>query len=503
MGSERHPKQYVSQHPQFSAGERASLESGFLSRSVWLKESYEFLSARDFYRDFFPVGSFEQSGHPGDGQERKPNGIISVLDPTHKGRSYNRILFDDFEMLDVVHGEQFAILAPVSYCGRRRLSSNAFYVYGFCIDLDDVTVQTMQDLFFQMENEVVPWATHIVNSGTGLHVYYRFETPIPIYGDIKRKQSLGRLKHALTDLVWNQYTSTSKNKQFQGIFQGYRVVGTQTKLGPDFLVEGYRIGNSPVTLAYLNEFVSRENQANFDDIKYVTRAEAKEKWPEWYQRRIVEQRSVGEYELDDIQKQRRRAWYDAWKKKIKKGAVDGNRYYCVGVLFNYAMKAEISIDEARKDAVDLLPYLNGLTRKEGNEFTLKDIEDAEKFYDKKYIRMGRQMIFEYTKIDIGKTKRNPRGKRLPRKPDKNGNCNVKVRATAVRDALHPDGSWRNKSGRPKGSGTKEHIVQEYFKLHPMATPTEAARSLGISRPTVYKYMNKSTEEDGTDNEKHF
>ena len=47
-----------------------------------------------------------------------------------------------------------------------------------------------------------------------------------------------------------------------------------------------------------------------------------------------------------------------------------------------------------------------------------------------------------------------------------------------------------KEGRPKGSGTKEDLVKEYIKDNPNANPTEIARNLGISRPTVYKYLKK-------------
>ena len=112
---------------------------------------------------------------------------------------------------------------------------------------------------------------------------------------------------------------------------------------------------------------------------------------------------MGDYKLTEEQRQRRRAWYDAWIARIKKGAFDGNRHYCIGVLFNYAMKAEIPLDDAYQDALELLPWLNSLTKKEGNEFTENDILDAVRYYDRKYIKMGRDGIQRLTKIDIGQT----------------------------------------------------------------------------------------------------
>lgn len=61
---------------------------------------------------------------------------------------------------------------------------------------------------------------------------------------------------------------------------------------------------------------------------------------------------------------------------------------------------------------------------------------------------------------------------------------------AIRDVIYPDGGWINIEGRPKGSGTKESLVKEYLSKNPTSTPTEIARELGISRTTVYKYLEK-------------
>lgn len=40
------------------------------------------------------------------------------------------------------------------------------------------------------------------------------------------------------------------------------------------------------------------------------------------------------------------------------------------------------------------------------------------------------------------------------------------RARAVQSIDYPDGSWRNKDGRPKGSGTAQKQVEEWRKNHP-------------------------------------
>ena len=213
----------------------------------------------------------------------------------------------------------------------------------------------IKDLLFEMENKILPQATYVVNSGTGLHVVYLFETPVPALPQYY--ESLNRLKQDLSNMIWNQYTSRDQKKQFQGIFQAFRVVGSPSKLGSDYRVSAYKVGPK-TTIHSLNEYADKENRCIFDDWDYTNLAEAEEEWPEWYFRRIVQGRPLGDYQLTEDQRIRRRAWYDAWIQRIMKGAFDGNRHYCIGVLFNYAMKAEIPLEEAYEDAMDLLPWLN-------------------------------------------------------------------------------------------------------------------------------------------------
>ena len=67
--------------------------------------------------------------------------------------------------------------------------------------------------------------------------------------------------------------------------------------------------------------------------------------------------------------------------------------------------------------------------------------------------------------------------------------------SSTRDVLYPDGSWRNRNGRPVGSGTKESVIKEYVEKHPGATVTEIAKAVGVSRTTVYKYSAAVTAAD--------
>lgn len=467
----KHPHQPGSSLLGRSAAELSALEYEFTQKQVLLMDWCTMVDPMVYYRDMFPAGSFEpfrEKGEPND--PRRPNGLITIMDDSgQRGRTHNRVVFDDLEEIQNNLDKDFVLIAPVGYSGRRRLSQYAYHLFGFVIDLDDVGPKQARDLLYQMQNGILPQATYVVNSGTGLHVVYLFEEPIPAMQQYY--ESLNRLKADISNQVWNSYTSRSKDKQSQGIFQAFRMVGSPSKLGADYRVTAFKAGPK-TTIHSLNEFADKENRCIFDDWNHTSLEEAQEQWPDWYQRRVVEQRPVGDYDLDEQQLQRRRSWYDAWLKRIRKGAIDGNRFYCVAVLFTYACKAEIPPTEAYQDALELLPWLDGLTASETNHFTEQDILDAMQYYDRKYIKLGRKGIKRMTQIDIGQTKRN--GKTRAQ--------HIKV-MNFYRDEIHGKTDWRNKDGRP----SKQTQVETWQAANPNGSKADCARETGIDPKTIRKW----------------
>lgn len=443
----------------------------------------------EYYRDMFPEGSFEtctweeridEAGNVTKvavtGIDQKPNGMISVInDKEQRGRSYTRIVFDDLEEIKNNMDQEKALISPIGFSGRKRQSKLAYCFFGMTIDLDNVGIDQLNDLIYQMQNGVLPMATYLVHTASGFHVSYLFETPIPAMPQYF--ESLNRLKHDISEQVWNKYTSRDTKKQFQGIFQGFRMAGTPTKLGEAYRSSVYRLGEK-VTIRELNSFADKENRCVFDDIKHISLDEAHELWADWYERRIVEGRPIGDYKLTEKEKIRRRAWYESWKERIKKGAFDGNRHYCIGVLFNYGMKSEIPIEDVLEDALAMVDDLNLLTEKPTNQFTEDDVYAAMVYYDRRYIKMGRDGIMRLTKIDIGETKRNNQKQK-----------DHLEEARAIRDIrMRRQGKdWRNKNGRPIGSGTKQEQIGAWQREHPNGTKAQCIKETGISKPTVYKW----------------
>lgn len=426
----------------------------------------EEVTAREFYRDLWPDGSFERAGCQDD---RLPNGL--ALDIRGKGRAHHRIITDGLEQLEDLLQADFVITAPVSYFGQRRSGENARFLYALAFDLDGVGMQQLRDVLHQMKNDILPKATYIVNSGHGLHLYYFLKAPVPMLPHIQA--SFKELKYALTRQIWNRYTSFRKDVEVQGILQGFRMVGSPSKLGREYPVRAFRYGDH-IDLDYLIEFVpetSGERKVIFDALKSTcSMEEAKVKWPDWYQRRVIEGQPKGRWVV-------KRDLYDWWLRRLRTEIKVGHRFYAIMTLAIYAIKCGIPEEELREDAYSLLDDYDAMSETEDNRFTQDDIETALTAFQESYITFPRDDIVKYSGLQMTPNKRNGRKQKQ----------HMKV-ISAIRDVLHEDGSWRNKTGRPKGSGTKEDQVRALREAHPDASISELAQISGLSRTTLYKYL---------------
>lgn len=445
-----------------------------------LAERLTQVTPAEFYREVFPEGSLGVRGEP---EIQRPNMIFTMIekDAQDKPRAFNRLVFDDLKDLDMVKGAEFAVASPVAYRGKNRTAANAHHLWGFCIDLDGVKMDQLRDLLYQIQNDVLPTPTYIVNSGHGLHVYYLLEEPVPLYKHLHRP--LDELKKGLTKIVWNRYTSEidPEKRQFQGIFQGFRMPGTQSKLGKRYPVVAFRFGNK-TSIDVLNRYV--EDKYRIPDLEQqrLPLAQAKELYPEWYEKRIVRKdQSRGKWDIaGKVHGDNPYALYDWWLDKIRNGAFDGNRYNCIAALMTYAVKCDIDKEKVLNDALDLVPWLNTLTETPNNDFTTQDVYDAYTYYSDAYATYSIRAIEAKTKISIERNKRNGQKQ-----------ADHLEEARAIRDVrMRRQGrDWRDGNGRPKGSGTAAAKVAAYRLEHQMATVTEAARDLKISRTTVYKWWN--------------
>ena len=453
----------------------------FVIKTDLLNEEFgECLDPRDFYLELFNNGAELQSR---DGDHDGKGNVIVISKANHgegKEKRYTIHADNRFEDLTKISDDEFAFMSPISYFGKNRTLKNARQMYALTFDLDYVGEKQIGNLFAQIQNDVIPRPTYIANSGGGLHLYYKFEVPIPMYPAMQK--ALKELKDALTTLIWNVMTSKSRQRQYQSINQGFRIVGGQTKalitaemnfdnsnnvdgVKTTATVNVWRSG-IPITLTELSRKIKTVLDIDWDNVgKYnpnYTLEEAKEKFPEWYQKRIIEKQLPGQWDI-------KRDLFDWYKKKIVGGAIPGHRYWCLYALSAFAVKCGIEFEELEKEAIDLQPILDV----KGKEpFTVKDMKDALKLYNDPELatRLTRRYLEEQTAIPMPANKRNYRPQEI----------HMQI-ARATRDIIHEN--WREGNGRKN----KREIVQNWRFEHPDGRKVDCIRETGLSKPTVLKW----------------
>jgi len=113
---------------------------------------------------------------------------------------------------------------------------------------------------------------------------------------------------------------------------------------------------------------------------------------------------------------------------------------------------------------------------EHNRFTKRDVLDAMNMYQENYVTYSRAEVERVSGISVPPNKRNGRKQEIHLE-----------RARAVQNIDYPDGEWRNKEGRPKGSSQQKKQVEEWRTVHPEGTPKDCIAETGISKNTVYRW----------------
>ena len=258
----------------------------------------------------------------------------------------------------------------------------------------------------------------------------------------------------------------------QGILQGFRVVGSGSKLGREYPVTAYRLGGR-VTLEKLLEFIPDSNgeQQRLEGLMRKSRlslAEAKEKYPDWYERRIVKKERRGRWTV-------KRDLYDWWLHRIGDEIRVGHRFYGIMTLAIYAKKCDIDEDELRRDAFSLLKPYDDMSVEDINRFTKDDVVCALEMFNEDYVTFPRDDIAKLSGLTMPVNKRNWRKQK------------EHIRVMNTMKALKKQLGETVKEGRPIGSGTARDRVYEWRQQHPEGRKADCHRDTGLDPKTIRKW----------------
>lgn len=373
------------------------------------------------------------------------------------------------EALEQAEDRSDILLGASTYFKEYVSKETAKDVYGFIIDMDNVwagVLLTALQNDWNTDKEKLPKPTYIVNSGTGLHLYFMLDTPIPHY-----KCNAKAIDQLYRALAIQQTTSRIYLKrEVQWFGQDFRMAGSLNKYG--WRNEAFKIGQK-WNIDDLGRMVGMK------DVHFVRSGEP----------RIVQQvqRSPSK------NRPKRSGWrcnprfYNYTLERCRKETKEGSRYMSMCALTVIAWKCNVPVDKVEQDLLSLIPtYNEGATR----QIKEKEIQHALRMYNEKAIMTPRQRLEEWIGWEYQpKTKRHSGKQVFHRKKSEDArkkglnNTNLEVRGWAVRDAMYPNGEWRNTDGRP----TMQHKIAAYQAAHPDATPKDCIAETGLSKNTVYRW----------------
>lgn len=455
------------------------------------QECYEYLSVRfpevdgcAFYKEIFPDNEVygikcQDFSHP--------SAVYLYRDEEQRIRQ-RKMYSDTWEQdyVKLVEKNNFTLCSGLVYRRNRNRLENAQRMNALIFDLDGVGLGELRNLFLRFGGDParvrrLPMPTFLVLSGTGLHIYYVFQQPIDLYPNIKIQMK--SLKYDLTFRMW-EYKGTSQMQaiQYQSINQTFRMVGSiNEKYGTPLVA--FRTGER-VILEYLNPYAKPENRVDvnrpFRPSK-MTRAEAKEAYPEWYERVVVngdKRRKqwdiAGKVHGDDPY-----ALYHWWIRRI--GEIKGgHRYFFLMCMAIYAYKCGVSKKQLCQDMKAAFEDLQMV--KHENVLTEDDVKSALEAYDKEYFNFTIADIEALTDVRIKRNKRNGR-KQIE---------HIRL-MNFIRDEINGNKDWRKGNGRPIGSGTAQEVVCEWQRRHPEGSKSQCKLETGLSYPTIRKWWQTGEE----------
>lgn len=322
-------------------------------------------------------------------------------------------------------------------------------IYSFIIDMDNVYSGTLLNALRQdwrtANGEELPMPTYIVNSGTGLHLYFVLTEPIPNYK--ATTENLDKLYRALA--IQQTTKRVYLKKQVQWFGQDFRMAGGMNK---------YNWKNTVFRVGEKWDIDELGKAVGLKDVHFIRYGEKRTKKPTGEKKPRAKRQGW----------RTNRAFYDCALRECRTKTKEGNRYTSMCALSVIAWKCNVPQEELEKDLLSLVPdYNKGATR----QIKEKEVYSAMKMYNPKAMLTQRERLEDWQGWEYNPIPRNNRKQAT----------HLKIARSTL--AIMNEDEGKALQGRPD----KAKIVEEWQKSHPEGRKADCIRDTGLDKKTVYKW----------------
>ncbi len=403
------------------------------------------------------------------------------------------------DAVEQAQGRNDMFLGGTSFYNEFVNKKTAKDIYCFIVDMDNVYAGILTEIFSSgwkdAHGKPMPRPTYIVNSGTGLHLYFVLKRPLPRY--TRQGLQIDQLYRKLAATETTSWNFLEKSVQWFG--QDFRIAGGCGKNGFENTV--FRVGD-PWDAAELARMLGLYKTEAWK-VKDEKTGETKE-FKFLYEGDPLPPMGDNKEEGQDDQGEKRhkksyyrrtgyylnRRAYESSVERCKSETHEGHRYMSMCALAALAWKCKISEEQLRHDLLSLLPYYNN-----SDVMRLvkpREIENAIKMYNSRAINTPKETLENWLGWQFKGSKRNGRKRwdhlHQEKFNDARGWPTIDnpclTNRNNVLQYMRQNGELH---GRPQGSGTKKQLVRDWRDAHPNGKKIECERDLHLSRHTVLKW----------------
>lgn len=392
-------------------------------------------------------------------------------------------------------------VAPATFFRNCNITKCLKSLYAIVVDFDGdkkgVSVDLLKWLLERInENEddlLSP--TFVTNSGKGLHLFWVFEKPVPMFNENKRTMS------ELYKAIHQKLADYNAKPQKHHFAQAYRVVGSRTKLNKtttafktgevlpvetllkDFGIEKNLIWSEGKKKEKMEPSESMLKLANNIENTLGVVCENKDDWA-YVHKYIAENKKAFSkmFKLNQSKRFRKNdgtgwgtpLWYATMKDRIIKDTPEGNRYTSLMALTVIGYKCNIPFETVKKDIDEII--IKWQMRPKSFEVRFHDEyrDRIDNMYSEKFKKVRKVQLEEWLGFKMtSSSRRNGR-------PQKQ---HLRL-ARFARDMNYEDSNgWTNKKGAP----LKKDIVQQWRLKHPDGKKADCIRDTKLNKRTVYKW----------------